>query len=170
VFNTEAQIEAFFMARVLDALLGLMAVALLLGIWKGRRWGEAWEGILRAYGGIALLFAFQVLLFYLAYGVSFPWGLPDLGWGFKYYLDLLTLSAFYLSLPGLLAPGGPGPSGAARAGPLRASLREPHRSPGGAPPPPRVFCHLDLDSASSFGQIDLTNVRISDIDTDWKSD
>ncbi len=106
VFNTEAQIEAFFIARVLDALLGLMAVALLLGIWKGRRWGEAWEGILRAYGGIALLFAFQVLLFYWAYGVSFPWGLPDLGWGFKYYLDLLTLSAFYPSLPGLPDPAG----------------------------------------------------------------
>jgi hypothetical protein len=81
-------------------------VALLLGIWKGRRWGEAWEGILRAYGGIALLFAFQVLLFYWAYGVSFPWGLPDLGWGFKYYLDLLTLSAFYPSLPGLPDPAG----------------------------------------------------------------
>lgn len=106
VFNTEAQIEAFFMARVLDALLGLGVVALFLGIWKGRRWGEAFEGILRAYGGIALVFAFQVLLFYWAYGVSFPWGLPDLGWGFKYYLDLLTLSAFWLDLPGLPDPAG----------------------------------------------------------------
>lgn len=106
VFNTEAQIEAFFMARVIDALLGLAGVAFLIGIWKGRRWGEAFEGILRAYGGIALAFAFQVLLFYWAYGVSFPWGLPDLGWGFKYYLDLLTLSAFWLDLPGLPAPLG----------------------------------------------------------------
>ncbi|HXF70071.1 MAG TPA: alkaline phosphatase family protein [Thermoflexus sp.] len=106
VFNTEAQIEAFFMGRVLDALLGLAVVALLVGIWKGRRWGEAFEGILRAYGGIALAFAFQVLLFYWAYGVSFLWGLPDLGWGFKYYLDLLTLSAFWLDLPGLPDPLG----------------------------------------------------------------
>lgn len=106
VFNSEAQIEAFFMGRVLDALLGLAVVALLVGIWKGRRWGEAFEGILRAYGGIALAFAFQVLLFYWAYGVSFPWGLPDLGWGFKYYLDLLTLSAFWLDLPGLPDPIG----------------------------------------------------------------
>jgi hypothetical protein len=136
VFNTEAQIEAFFMARVLDALLGLMAVALLLGIWKGRRWGEAWEGILRAYGGIALLFAFQVLLFYWAYGVSFPWGLPDLGWGFKYYLDLLTLSAFYLSLPGLPDPAGVpmalvGPALGASIGRAGRWLREAlvHRGP-----------------------------------------
>jgi len=106
VFNTEAQIEAFFIARILDALLGLGVVALLIGIWKGRRWGEAFEGILRAYGGIALAFALQVLLFYWAYGVSFRWGLPDLGWGFKYYLDLLTLSAFYLDLPGLPDPVG----------------------------------------------------------------
>ncbi|MFN3928760.1 MAG: alkaline phosphatase family protein, partial [Thermoflexus sp.] len=106
VFNSEAQIEAFFMGRVLDALLGLAVVALLVGIWKGRRWGEAFEGILRAYGGIALAFAFQGLLFYWAYGVSFPWGLPDLGWGFKYYLDLLTLSAFWLDLPGLPDPLG----------------------------------------------------------------
>ncbi|WP_322798202.1 alkaline phosphatase family protein [Thermoflexus sp.] len=106
VFNTEAQIEAFFMARVVDALLGLVAVALLVGIWKGRRWGEAFEGILRAYGGIALVFALQVLLFYWAYGVSFSWGLPDLGWGFKYYLDLLILSAFWVDLPGLPDPVG----------------------------------------------------------------
>lgn len=47
-----------------------------------------------------------MLLFYWAYGVSFRWGLPDLGWGFKYYLDLLTLSAFYLDLPGLPDPVG----------------------------------------------------------------
>ncbi len=106
VFNTEGQIETFFMGRVLDALLGLAVVALLVGLWKGRRWGEAFEGILRAYGGIALVFVFQVLLFYWAYGVSFSWGLPDLGWGFKYYLDLLTMSAFWLDLPGLPDPVG----------------------------------------------------------------
>ncbi|MER3400941.1 MAG: hypothetical protein C4313_07385 [Thermoflexus sp.] len=106
VFNTESRIEAFFMARVLDTLLGLAAVAFLLGLWKGRRWGEAFTTILRAYGGIAVLFAAQVVLFYWAYGVSFPWGLPNLGWGFKYYLDLLTLSAFWVDLPGLPDPLG----------------------------------------------------------------
>ncbi len=46
---------------------------------------------------------------------------------------------------------------------MRASLREPNRSPGVAPPPPRVFCHLDLDSASSFGQIDLYKLIVANI-------
>lgn len=106
VLNTEAQIQVFFMGRALDAWLGWVGVALLVGIRKGRRWGEAFEGILRAYGGIALAFGFQALLFYGAYGISYPWGLPDLGWGFKDELDLLTLGVLWPDLPGMPEPLG----------------------------------------------------------------
>ena len=44
---------------------------------------------------VALGLAIQVLLFYWVWNWEFTWYLPDLAWGFKYYLDMLQTSAFW---------------------------------------------------------------------------
>ncbi|MDR5682907.1 MAG: alkaline phosphatase family protein [Armatimonadota bacterium] len=94
VINTEDNIGPFFRARVVDAV----AVALLAAAVAGWRMRErSWAGAVLASAQALLLSAYvifvQVLAFYALWDVKFPWYLPDFGWGFKYYLDLLQLAA-----------------------------------------------------------------------------
>ncbi|MDH7486061.1 MAG: alkaline phosphatase family protein [Anaerolineae bacterium] len=95
-FNSEEQIEAFFTQRGVDALLALLVAGLLVGI-LARREGK-FDTALAAGNAmffVALGLGLQVLLFYWLWDVNFSWYIPNLLWGFKYYLDMLQTTAFY---------------------------------------------------------------------------
>ena len=95
-FNSEDQIEAYFTQRGTDALIALALAALLAGILSRRRTiYEATMAGVNALFLVALGLAVQVLAFYWMWNWEFSWYLPDLAWGFKYYLDILQTSAFW---------------------------------------------------------------------------
>lgn len=92
VFNTESNILAFFNQRLMDAAIAIAAGAVVVGLSAVRRSpGDA--ALLAIDTGFAVAYAIvlQVLYFYWLWDVRFPWYLPDLRLGFKYYLDLLKL-------------------------------------------------------------------------------
>jgi hypothetical protein len=95
-FNSEDQIEAYFTQRGTDALIALVLAALLAGILSRRRSiFEATMAGVNALFLVALGLAVQILAFYWMWNWEFAWYLPDLAWGFKYYLDMLQTSAFW---------------------------------------------------------------------------
>jgi hypothetical protein len=95
-FNSEDQIQAYFTQRGTDALIALALATLLAGILSRRR--TLYEATLAGVNAlflVALGLAVQVLAFYWTWGWEFSWYLPDLAWGFKYYLDMLQTSVFW---------------------------------------------------------------------------
>ncbi|MCS7283662.1 MAG: alkaline phosphatase family protein [Anaerolineae bacterium] len=92
VFNSEAQIEAFFNQRLLDAALSVAVAGLLLALalWK-RSPLETLERMVAFSFTAFYLLLLQVDLFYWLYHIRFLWALPDLRLGFKYYMDLLQM-------------------------------------------------------------------------------
>jgi hypothetical protein len=95
-FNSEDQIQACFTQRGVDALLSLLVAGLLVSILARRKdWFGAAIAVVNTMFFVALGLALQVLLFYWLWDVNFPWYIPNLAWGFKYYLDLLQTTAFY---------------------------------------------------------------------------
>jgi hypothetical protein len=103
-FNEESQVQAFFNARMAEAVLaGLVACAVAAIVYaalrkrpKGPREGHAagWLAL-----GVATVLAIQAVLglqvawFVWQWGPSCVWRLPDLFWGFKYDVDLLQMTA-----------------------------------------------------------------------------
>ena len=103
VFNEEWMIPGFLTQRVLEAAISLLIAALVVGALMAKR--TAFETAKAAVNtsflvGLGLLL--QVDLFFWLYSLNFDWYLPDLKWGFKYYLDLLQL--FPTGLAALVAP------------------------------------------------------------------
>jgi len=95
--------EAFFYSRVLDAVIVMAVVAIVVGLlWRGQPWHEVvWRANWTALT-IAWAMVVQLGLFLWLYGFTMIWRLPDLGWGFKFYLDLMgTLG---LGLAGVFLP------------------------------------------------------------------
>lgn len=92
VLNTESQIMQFFNGRLIDAAVAISFGALLAGLLTVR--AGVFDGARAALdAGILVGYAvlLQVLYFYWQWDVRFPWYLPDLRSGFKYYLDLLKM-------------------------------------------------------------------------------
>jgi hypothetical protein len=86
----------------LEAMFALMAAMVAVGIL--RRKSGASEIVIDASNTlfmVAAALAVQLLLFYVTWGVVFTRYLPDLDWGFKFFLDMLQTMAFWLtpSLP-----------------------------------------------------------------------
>ena len=95
-FNSEDQITAFFGQRGTDALVALLLAGILAGILSRRK--SIFEGAMAGVNTmflVALGLGAQALLFYGWWDVSFSWDIPDMAWGFKYYLDMLQTIAFY---------------------------------------------------------------------------
>ncbi len=92
VFNSEAQIEAFFNQRLLDAALSVVVAGLVLALalWKKPPL-ETLERMVAFSFTTFYLLLLQVDLFYWLYHIRFSWALPDLKMGFKYYMDLLQM-------------------------------------------------------------------------------
>lgn len=103
-FNSEDQIEAYFTQRGTDALVALLLAAVVAGLLSRRRslYEAAMAGVNTMFF-VALGLALQILSFYWYWDREFAWYLPDLAWGFKYYLDMLQTSVFW---PLLYMPAG----------------------------------------------------------------
>jgi len=114
-FNDEALIKAFFNARMLDAAVLLVLVCLAYALWTGRR-AAAHVGTalgppppattLDAAAGVAVIclaaglgIAAQVFWGYALVGLDFNGYIPNLHAGFKFYLDMLQLTAVGLATP-----------------------------------------------------------------------
>lgn len=112
-FNEESQVQAFFNARMAEAVLAALVACAVAGLVylalrtepKGVRQGHA-AGWL-ALGAATVLtiqavLAVQVAWFLWRWGASCVWRLPDLLWGFKYDVDLLQATA--LGAAAILGP------------------------------------------------------------------
>ncbi|MGC8874187.1 MAG: hypothetical protein ACP5SI_07055, partial [Chloroflexia bacterium] len=90
--------EVFFLTRTLDGALVMVFVALVAGVvWRRRPWEEVVWGANLSALAIVWLFLLQIGLYLWLYGPTVSWRLPHLGWGFKYYLDLLGLTGVGLA-------------------------------------------------------------------------
>lgn len=93
VFNDESMITGFIMLRIVEAAISLIIAVLVVGVLMRRR--SIYETAKAAvntsfFVGFALLL--QVDLYFWLYSIDIEWYLPNLQWGFKYYLDLLHSS------------------------------------------------------------------------------
>jgi len=103
VFNDEVMIPGFLTQRVMEAAIGLLIAALAVGVFmRGRTSFETARAAVNMSFFVGLGLLLQVDLFYWLYSFDFDWCLPNLRWGFKYYLDLLQL--FPTGLAALVAP------------------------------------------------------------------
>ncbi|MBI3536748.1 MAG: hypothetical protein HY070_04195 [Chloroflexi bacterium] len=96
VFNVESNIEPFFQARTIDAMIALLIAIVVVGVLSRR--ADVYRAALNSINAAFLIFALlvvQIDFFYLLWNVSFAWYIPDLALGFKYYLDVLQTSAFW---------------------------------------------------------------------------
>lgn len=100
LFNTEGSIEPFLEARVLEGVVALAVASLAIGAASAsapislvvrRAIQTAWL--------VAAGLAIQIVGFFVWWGAVFPWYLPDLTSGFKYYLDVFQTTIFWPVLP-----------------------------------------------------------------------
>jgi hypothetical protein len=83
----------------MDALIALALACLLAGGLSYRRdWFDAALAAVNTLFLVALGLAVQIILFFWLWNITFAWYLPDLAWGFKYYLDMIQTTAFYPKL------------------------------------------------------------------------
>lgn len=100
LFNSEASIEPFLEARVMEGVVALAAVSLAVGIaGAGAPVRVVIRRAIQTGWLVAAGLAIQILAFYVLWGVVFPWYLPDLTLGFKYYLDVFQTTIFWPLLP-----------------------------------------------------------------------
>jgi hypothetical protein len=91
-FNTEEQIQAFLLARVVDSVISAVAGGLVVGLIAGRRRGG--DGFRHGVGMAAwvlLVLGALVGAFVVVYGWSFTWRLPNLSAAFAEYMALLAM-------------------------------------------------------------------------------
>lgn len=95
VFNEDRLIMQFFNARMLEAALIVLAVAVLMGLVVGLRKEYDGPELAQGVAGMSYLVAYglalQVLWFFYQNGVSFGWFVPDLRMGMKFYIDLMQV-------------------------------------------------------------------------------
>ncbi len=112
-FNSEDLVQAFFNTRMLEAAVsGLLAVSVAAAVYpllRRRPYGPkgSFIGGWLSLGPATILaiqatIAIQVAWFLWRWGAEITWRLPDLGWGFKYDLDLIQGTA--LGAAALLSP------------------------------------------------------------------
>lgn len=144
VINREELLRPFFDARAREAALALGAAAFAAG-WGARRRGAATgavAGLTAAYL-VAWVVLLHALHFWVLWGFRFPWYLPDLGHGFRFYLSLVAMVPVGVLAPVTPAVGlvgyaaGRGLEWLRRGGaPRRRAPRPDTPSPGASPGPP----------------------------------
>ncbi len=102
MFDTEANIRNFITGRVIEALIALTVAVIVVALIRRRAgFGEIARDILHTMLLVAMGLGVQMLVFYVLWGISFSWYLPDLMLGFKFYLDLYQTTVFW---PMLVVP------------------------------------------------------------------
>ncbi len=102
MFNKESQIVPFITGRVMEALLALLVAVIVVALLRRRAArGEIARDVVHTMLLVALVLGVQILFYYLLWDFLPTWYLPDLGMGFKFYLDLYQTTVFYplLALP-----------------------------------------------------------------------
>jgi hypothetical protein len=102
MINTEASSLQLLAGTVVDAMFALIAAMLVVGVLSRKAGaGEIVRAAANTLFLVAAALAVQILIFYVAWDVVFITFLPDLKWGFKFYLDVLQTTAFWptTSLP-----------------------------------------------------------------------
>ncbi len=107
MYNTEENVLPFIKARVTDTMIVLLITMVIVGILARRASpGQVARDAIYTMFLITAVLAVQILVFYAAWDVMFSWRMPDLQFGFKYYMDLFQTTAFwpllYLPLAALL--------------------------------------------------------------------
>ncbi len=103
IFNEEYLIPAFLQQRIIEGAISLLIAAIVVGVlMRGRTLLDTALAAVNMSLLVGLGLLLQVDLFYWLYGLEWNWYLPDLKWGFKYYLDLLQV--FATGLAALIAP------------------------------------------------------------------
>jgi len=96
MINTEASSQQLLAGTVTDAMLALTAAMLLVGVLRRKAGaGTIACDAVNTLFVLACALAAQILIFYVAWDVVFARYLPDLNWGFKFYLDVLQTTAFW---------------------------------------------------------------------------
>ncbi len=100
MLNEDTEIVSWFAARTIDAILALMVSAIVVGVLsRGKnKYETALTEVNAAFFAAAIIWL-QVTIFFWMYGFTWSWFIPDLTWGFKYYLDLLQTGAFMVKSP-----------------------------------------------------------------------
>jgi hypothetical protein len=102
-FNEESMIPGFMQQRVVEGAISLIIAALAVGVlMRGKTILQTAMATVNTSFFVGFGLLLQVDLFYWLYGLEWNWYLPDLKWGFKYYLDLLQF--FPTGLAALVAP------------------------------------------------------------------
>ena len=100
MINDEASGQQLLSVTVTDAMLALAVAMLVVGVLR-RKAGpsELARDAVNTLFLVATALAAQILIFYVAWDVVFGRYMPDLRWGFKYYLDVLQTAAFWPVTP-----------------------------------------------------------------------
>ncbi len=100
MFNEDSEIVSWFAARTIDAILALLISAISVGaLSRGSSKYQAALNTVNATFFVAAILWLQVTLFFWQYGFTWSWFVPDLVWGFKFYLDVLQTGAFMVKSP-----------------------------------------------------------------------
>lgn len=97
-FNSEDLMNQFFNARMIETAIAVIAAAIVLGIVvRSRREPltamDMVEGSVVMSLSVGYLLVLQTLVFFGLWGVSFPFYIPNMTLGFKFYMDMLQLVA-----------------------------------------------------------------------------
>jgi hypothetical protein len=100
MFNEGSEIVSWFAARTIDAIIALLIVAIAVGVLsRGRSKYQAALNTVNAAFFVAAILWLQITLFFWLDGFTWSWFIPDLTWGFKFYLDVLQTGAFMVKSP-----------------------------------------------------------------------
>ena len=108
-FNSDADIERFITSRVTESMILLTLAVIVVAIWRRRAGlGEVARDAANTLFVVGAALMAQILIFYVAWNVVFDWYLPNMRFGFKYYLDVFQTTAFwpmlYVPVAAILAP------------------------------------------------------------------
>ncbi|MBI5876699.1 MAG: alkaline phosphatase family protein [Chloroflexi bacterium] len=105
MLNDDTRIGAWFAERTVDAIIALVAASAVLGVLSRDEY-RVWT-VLNTFNAAFIVAAalwLQICGFYWLWDFTWPWYLPDITQGFKYYLDVLQTGAFTVVLGGIPIP------------------------------------------------------------------
>lgn len=118
IVNKDEWLQRFFLKDMALGLLACVVMALALCLWRRRNGASLPELCRLAWlcaAAFCAVFVIKVAFVYWRHDVFPKWAMPEQGWGFAFYLDVLVLMAV-----GLCAPALPLVAALARLVPARA--------------------------------------------------
>jgi hypothetical protein len=96
MFNVEDAVVSFITGRVIEAVIALTVAVIVVAVIRRRAApGEVARDAVHTMLLVAAVLGVQVLAFYVWWDFLPSWYLPDLYWGFKFYLDLFQTTVFW---------------------------------------------------------------------------